>query len=48
MIQLLKDFIVLSTIFVAIVLILANPFSIVWSIALLWALVALVAFNVQA
>lgn len=40
----IKDFIVLSTIFVVIVLILANPFSIVWSIAFLWALGVL---NVQ-
>lgn len=36
--QHIKDFIILSTIFVVIVLILANPFSIVWSIAFLWAL----------
>ncbi|WP_439069264.1 hypothetical protein ACSJL3_003540 [Serratia nevei] len=36
--QHIKDFIVLSTLFVVIVLILANPFSIVWAAAFLWAL----------
>ncbi len=41
--QHIKDFIVLSTIFALIILVLANPFSIVWSIAFLWAV-----FNVQA
>jgi len=41
----LKDFIVLSTLFVVIVLIIANPFTIVWAVAFLWALGI---FNVQA
>lgn len=43
--QHIKDFIVLSTLFVVIVLIIAHPFSIVWTIAFLWALGV---FNVQA
>ncbi|SUI80532.1 Uncharacterised protein [Serratia quinivorans] len=34
----IKDFIVLSTLFVVIILILANPISIIWGIAFLWAL----------
>ncbi|CAI1548797.1 Uncharacterised protein [Serratia quinivorans] len=40
----IKDFIVLSTLFVVIILILANPISIIWGIAFLWALGV---FNVQ-
>ncbi|CAI0754471.1 Uncharacterised protein [Serratia proteamaculans] len=41
----IKDFIVLTTLFVILILILANPMSILWGIALLWALGV---FNVQA
>jgi len=40
-----KEFIVLSTILVLIILILANPISIIWGIVFLWALGVL---NVQA
>lgn len=43
--QFFKEFIVISTIFVVIILILANPISIIWGIAFLWALGVL---NVQA
>ena len=42
--QIFKEFIVLNTIFVVILLILANPISILWLVIFLWALGVL---NVQ-
>lgn len=42
--QFFKEFIVLSTILLLIILILANPISIIWGIAFIWALGVL---NVQ-
>jgi hypothetical protein len=43
--QFFKEFIVLNTIFVILILILVYPISILWCIAFLWALGV---FNVQA